>query len=425
MNQKNINPWAIWVLSGIFYLYEYVLRVSPQVVMHQLMEQFQIGGTDFGLMTSIYYMAYVPLQAPCGYILDRLGVRYVICGSSLMCALGALIFTYTDQLAIAYLGRFLMGVGSACAYVGCMKVGTDWFESKKFPLIAGLALMMGQIGASIGTRPFAALVYSYNYITAMNVFIALGGVISVIAYIFIPQKTAVNSTVEHVNMFSSLKTVVQSPINWVLGLYGLFMYIPISGFAELWAIPFLMTKTTLPCHIVASLPIAFFVGVCLGSPIISSIARGLNIPLLTMATLGLLGACLSYFVLYADITCTTLSIMLFLMGVLCGGHVLCFVKAKENSPQALNGTTLGFINMVVMTSGLICQPLIGFLLDQQWNGLSNAKGLRVYSLGNFEYALSTVFIAYVAATCLIFLFFRKDIKTELCSIYPLRIILRK
>lgn len=416
MRQKNINPWFIWVLAGIFYLYEYVLRVSPQVVMHQLMEQFQIGGTDFGLMTSLYYMAYVPLQAPCGYILDRLGVRYVICGSALICALGAVIFTYTEYLVIAYLGRFLMGVGSACAYVGCMKVGTDWFDSKKFPLIAGLALMMGQIGASIGTHPFALLVYSYSYVTAMNVFILLGVIISVIAYVFIPQKTALNSQTSQISMISSLKGVIQSPTNWIFGLYGFFMYIPISGFAELWAIPFLMTKTTLPCHIVASLPIAFFVGVCVGSPIISNIARGLNVPLLTMAFLGGLGALLSFFVLYAKISYVMLTVMLFFMGVLCGGHVLCFVKAKENSPAELNGTTLGFINMVVMTSGLICQPLIGFLLDQKWSGLLNAKGLRIYSLDNFQYALSTIFIAYVAASCLILLFFRKDINGEICAI---------
>ncbi|MBP9752786.1 MAG: MFS transporter [Proteobacteria bacterium] len=408
------QTWLILVMAGVFYLYEYVLRVSPQVLMHHLMGKYSLDSTSFGFMSAFYYIAYVPLQTPCGYILDRLGVRFVITASTLLCTSGAIIFTYTDQLIIAYIGRFLMGMGSACAYVSCMKVGADWFESKMFPLIAGITLMMGQLGAAVGTHPFSFLVFLLGYFKAMNVLILLGGIIAFLAYKIIPSKPMVERP-KPLNILDSFKVVLRSKINWVLGLYGLFMYVGISGFAELWAIPFFMQKINASCYSVATLPIFFFIGVGVGSPIISNIAKKINLPHLTMAMLGLLGALLFYIIVYVNIGFIVSSALLFFMGALCGGHVLCFVIAKENTPLELSGTTLGFLNMIVMTSGLIFQPLIGFLLDQNWTGLYDSKGIKSYSLQNFEYAMFVILLTYVASFLLISFYFRKEIKQELMN----------
>ncbi|CAO5681780.1 MAG: hypothetical protein HEEMFOPI_00611 [Holosporales bacterium] len=399
-------------MAGLFYLYEYVLRVSPQVLMHHLMQEYALDSTSFGFMSAFYYMAYVPLQTPCGYILDKLGVRFVITGSALLCTFGAIVFTHTDHLYIAYFGRFLMGMGSACAYVSCMKVGTDWFESRMFPLIAGITLMMGQLGAAIGTHPFAFMVHFLGYFKSMNVLILLGFFIAFMAHKIIPPKPEAYNSMS-LSLLGSFKKVLRSKINWVLGLYGFFMYVGISGFAELWAIPFFMEKISAPCYSVAMLPIFFFIGVGIGSPIISNLAKKANIPHFTMAFLGLFGAFLFYCILYVNMSFTISSILLFFMGALCGGHVLCFVLAKENTQAELSGTTLGFLNMIVMASGLIFQPLIGFLLDLNWHGQLDAKGIRIYSLHDFEYAMIAVLCSYVASFLLISIFFKKQIKQEI------------
>jgi MFS family permease len=408
------KAWGIWAMAGLFYLYEYVLRVSPMVVMHTLMKDYNLNATSFGLITAVYYWAYVPLQIPCGYILDKFGVRKVVTFSTLLCTIGCFIFSHSDVIQYAYFGRFLMGAGSACAYVACMKVGSDWFPAQYFPLIAGLTLMMGQIGSSFGAHPFALLVHTYSYITAMNILVGIGIFIAVLSYVVIPPKE--NNTIKSpqmINPFSALKTIMKSKQNWAFAVYGLLLYVGIAGFSELWSVIFLMTKMEIHCDIAATQPVIFFMGVAFGSPIISSLGKKLKVPYLTMASLGILGTLLFSCILFLEESLLTLGVLLFLMGAICGGHVLCFVNAKERNPIELSGTTLGFINAIVMMSGLVFQPLIGFLLDIQWDNKVDKLGVPVYSLAHLQYALSIILFCYFTAFLIVAITFKKEIATEI------------
>jgi len=155
-------------------------------------------------------------------------------------------------------------MGSACAYVGCMKVGSEWFPASQFPLIAGLTLMMGQIGASFGTHPFALLVHYFHYQIAMNILVGLGIIVMLGCWIFIPKHTVSKTAMDlQQNFFSVFKKIIHTPSYWILGIYGLFMYVGISGFSELWAVMFIMKKYDIHCSIAAFQPILFFIGVAL------------------------------------------------------------------------------------------------------------------------------------------------------------------
>jgi MFS family permease len=403
--------WTIWAMAGLFYLYEYILRVSPQVVIHTLMDTYHLNAYTFGLMSAVYYWAYVPLQIPCGYILDKFGVKNVVTISTLLCTIGCAIFAHTETLAVAYLGRFLMGAGSACAYVACMKVGVDWFSPKQFPLIAGLTLMMGQIGSSFGTHPFGFLVNNFGYTKALNILVFIGILIAMVSFMIIPSHKKTDH--QKIKLLETLNIVIRSKTNWIFAIYGLLLYVGIAGFAELWSLSFLIKKLNTPCYDVASLPIMFFIGVGFGSPLISKFGKDLKIPYITMAGLGFLGSVIFLLFLFLPLTYLQCAVALFLLGSICGGHVLCFVCAKEKNSAEVSGTTLGFINAVVMMSGLLFQPLIGFILEMNWNGLVDKVGVPVYSLEAFQRSLFTVFICYLSAFILIIYNFKKEILNEL------------
>ena len=46
-----------------------------------------------------------------------------------------------------------------------------------------------------------------------------------------------------------------------------------------------------------------------------------------------------------------------------------------------------------MSSGLIFQPLLGWLIDKTWSGEMNAQNIKVYSVLNYQYS----FVAVIAA----------------------------
>ena len=63
----------------------------------------------------------------------------------------ALIFGFSESIAIAALGRFFQGIGSAFAFVGVLTVAVHWFHATHFAFLVGVAQFLAALGA-IGVR---------------------------------------------------------------------------------------------------------------------------------------------------------------------------------------------------------------------------------------------------------------------------------
>jgi MFS family permease len=82
-------------------------------------------------------------------------------------------------------------------------------------------------------------------------------------------------------------------------------------------------------------------------------------------------------------------ILLFAIGATSGAMVICIAAARERSPAAVSGAVTGFINTAMVGSGALMQPLIGLLLDANWDGAMQ-DGARLYSPAAFDAALVTL-----------------------------------
>ncbi|MDP5012294.1 MAG: MFS transporter, partial [Alphaproteobacteria bacterium] len=125
---------------------------------HDLMRDFEVNSASLGVLSSFYYYAYVILQVPCGMIVDKIGIRRIVTFSTLLCVAGTLLFAGSENLSLAKLGRFMVGAGSACAFISCLKVTVEWFSPMRFALVAGLSNMMGTFGGICAGRPLALFV---------------------------------------------------------------------------------------------------------------------------------------------------------------------------------------------------------------------------------------------------------------------------
>jgi MFS family permease len=90
-----------------------------------------------------------------------------------------------------------------------------------------------------------------------------------------------------------------------------------------------------------------------------------------------------------------LSAAVFLLGVGSSSLLLAFAVGREHSRSATSGRAIGIINMAVVGSGALFQPIIGILLDAQWSGRL-LDGARVYSAGNFRLAMLVLPVAAAA-----------------------------
>jgi MFS family permease len=97
-----------------------------------------------------------------------------------------------------------------------------------------------------------------------------------------------------------------------------------------------------------------------------------------------------------------LYVLLFLFGVFNSVEILTFVLAREVADRRISGTVIALINMIVMLGGMVFQPLIGKILDLQWNG-SMLNGVRLFSAHDYRVALTVIpaglFLSFILALC--------------------------
>jgi len=124
---KNLSyPWLICGIGMLFYCFNYFLRVSPSVMQNDLMQGLHITAYQFGTLAAFYYYAYTPMQIPVGMIYDRFGAKIVQFLACLTAVLGVAIFISANSFLVAGIGRFLIGLGCAFAYIGVLKLASLW-----------------------------------------------------------------------------------------------------------------------------------------------------------------------------------------------------------------------------------------------------------------------------------------------------------
>lgn len=404
------SKWAPWLILGCgwsFYLYEYILRVSPSAITSDLMLAFGVNATHLGVLVSFYYLSYVALQIPCGLIVDFLGVRRVITGSTLLCVFGSFLFSKSESLWGAQMGRFLMGAGSACAYLSCAKIASQWFRRSEFPLVMGVSMSMGTLGATFGAKPFAYLSNTIGWRDAMMVAGYVGVCVMLLAWFVVRvpcekhQQEGHDHNVTWKSLGRDLCVIASTPQNWIVGIYGCLMYLSLSAFAELWGVPYIIQKYGLPNDQASVASVAFFVCFGLGSAVSSYVAHWLKSykKVMTLSALGSLVA-LSYEFYGPAVSFHTALVLFGIGGVFSGFQVLYFTLARDNSPPQAHSTSIGFMNFCVMVSGLLFPTILGWILDTVWDGQMTVEGVPQYTVDHYTSAFYVVCLALLLSTIL-------------------------
>lgn len=396
--------WVFWACAALFYLYEYILRVSPNVITNELMLDFSITSTYVGILVSAYYWAYVPLQIPCGVIVDWLGVRRVISASTLLCVVGSILFSQTDSLYASIFSRFLMGAGSACAYISCVKIAADWFAPQKFAVIAAITQMMGTFGGIAGAKPFAVLSNDLGWRQAMLI-LGLGGILVLLTAWFVikekPRKK--EDVVNQSNLLDGLKAIKSNPQSWLIALYGGLMFVPISAFADLWGTPYLMQLYGINNEAASFAGIMVYLGFACGSPLGAMLSNYIQSRKKVMSWSSLLTIFPFMIVVYIpNIPYNVTLGLLFIAGLVCGGQILYFAAAKEINKRKYSATAIGFTNAGVMVSALVFQPLLGYILDFVWDGTLLPNGTPAYTISDYQHAMMTIPVCMIVAWVVMF-----------------------
>lgn len=407
--------WLICGLGAIFYSYEYLLRIAPSVMENSLRAHFNLSATGFGLLSSIYYFAYVPMQLPVGVLLDRYGPQRLLTFACFVCVLGTFLFTGTDVYWVAALGRFLMGFGSAFAFVGVLKLATIWLPENRLAMASGMTSALGPIGAMLGDNFLELFVERMGWIKTLNMTAYFGIGLTIILWFGIHDKKGKyrqHGTVSSMkNGMIDLGLIMRNKQIWVNGMYGCLVYLPTTVFAELWGIPYLIHAHGLTSHAAGIANSLLFLGFIVGAPLMGYASDRLarrKFPML----FGAAGAAIiMMIILYMPgLNESTIQYLMFFLGLLYSAQAIVFAVGRELSPGEAAGTAMAVTNMIVMLGAMFLQPLVGRLLDFSLSthsaGAATGSAVnnlqRLYSVDDYQFALSIIPVGILIAAILTF-----------------------
>ena len=375
MTPSRVLAWGVWAIASLFYAYQYILRVMPNILLDDIMHRFDIGTVAFGQFSGVYYVGYALMQLPLGMMLDRFGPRKVMTGSILVSVLGLLPLIFADFWIYPIVGRLLIGMGSSGAILGVFKIIRMTFSETRFPRMLSFSVMIGLLGAIYGGAPVSAMRDAMGYEAVIEVLAAAGLLLALITYIVVPQMQGERQR----SLASDLKEVLGNRYVLMTCFFAGLMVGPLEGFADVWGTAFLKQIYGLDKMVSASLPSLIFIGMCFGAPLLNLIAERVGNYLLTIAGAGFAMALSFTLFLSWELSPSAIGANFILIGIGSAYQILAIYKASTYVPASVAGLTTAAANMIIMVFGYAFHSIIG--------GVINLTGNLVYGIAVVPLAL--------------------------------------
>lgn len=411
--QLGILPWFICGLAAAFYCYEYILRITPGLMVPELQQAFSVHGnhldaTHIALLSVFYYYAYDPMQLPVGLLMDRFGPRKILTVAVLCCALGTAIFGSTTSWWVAAGARFVIGFGSAFAFVGVLKLASTWLPANRFGMVSGMATSLGMVGAMLGGIYMTDLIQQIGWQQTIIYSSVIGFVLVPVIWFVVrdapkldPHGNLLSSDahcMKYSQLWKEIRLSMTNPQIWLNGIIGGLIMVPTMIFPELWGKPYLQTVHQFSPLEASQACTTIFLGWAVGGPLAGMMSDRMGRRKMPVMVGALIAAVLfSIFLLTPNLTDLQISILMFLIGVASSVEVICFAIGRENCPTSLAGTVVAVTNFLVVSFAFF-QIFVAKVLDYTWDG-TMLEQTKVYSADNFRMAM------LVLPVCLFLAFF--------------------
>ncbi len=404
---------VVWLMTAVFYFYQYALRSAPAVMMPQLSDAFGLSAMGVASMLGLFYYGYSPFSLVAGAAMDRLGPRWLVPFAAIVVGLGALLFATGNNRA-ASVGRFLQGAGGVFALVGAIYIATKNFPASQAATLIGATQMFGMGGGAagqfvVGPLMGRGLVWNHFW-TAMGV---AGLLIGVILFFLIPNEKATAQPAGWLkSAATAFGTVFRNPQSILCGLIAGLLFIPTTIFDMIWGVRYLQEGHGFDYGTAVMRSAMVPTGWIIGCPLLGFISDriGRRKPVIIGAAVLLL-ACLAW-ILYGKADVFPPYVLGLVAGLASGAAMLPYTVIKEANPPQFGGTATGVINFLNFTFSALLGPVFGWIL------LRVSGGAARMELAHYQTAFMPLLLGVAIAIILALLLKETGTAVRLISARP-------
>ena len=379
---KVIAPAAIaWVVTAVYYFYQYTLRSAPGVMMPQLSEAFGLTSMGVASLVGLFYYGYAPFSLVAGVTLDRLWPRKVVHLGAAAVGAGALLFATGDNAA-ASLGRLLQGAGGVFALVGAVFIATTSFPASRAATLIGATQMFGMAGGSAGQFVVGPLIASG--LPWSRFWAGMGAAVLAIAvalYALRPRSAPATAGSDWARSAGrALGTVFRNPQSLLCGVISGLLFIPTTIFDMVWGVRFLEDAYGVPYAEAVLRSATVPLGWIIGCPLLGFVSDriGRRKPVIAGGALVLLGAL--GWILLGPAGVFPPYVLGLVAGIGSGAAMLPYTVIKEANPPSVSGTATGVVNFLNFTFSALLGPVFAGLLRTAQAGAASME------LGHYQSA---------------------------------------
>jgi len=361
-------------------------------------------------MSSIYFYSYAALQPVVGVLTDRWKPRKMLTLSVIMMTLGTLIYTYSPSFIFTYIGRLLIGIGSAGIFVPVSWIITKYFSYDKRGFLFAILIFIGNIGSLLAASPFAKLITYFGWRNALANVAFTSFALAILIWLVVrddnsnkineanlnnkDKKSVIKTEEEKSSWFVVCREVASIPIIKYCFVSSL-TYATMMSFQGLWAVPFFMDiykmEKSAASDLVTMIPLGFLIGVLLLSKLNDTKYGRYNFFFVNATSL----------IVYLIFTISTINlpntfviILLFLIGFSNSADPYLLKIYSLIFPKRYYGTALGIVNMFPFILSAVYQSFTGLLFDLSEGGVDALQR----NVGSYKLYFLILTISLVVAT---------------------------
>jgi len=349
-----------WCLVCAFFFFEFLVRISPNTMTVQLVQDFSVNAKSLSTLVSIYYFTFIAMQFPSGFILDRYDPSRVLAAALGVMAIGIALFATSQTYHMAMLARVVMGIGASFSLLGCLKFTTLYFPPERHGLFIGIIGMLAAVAGYEGQTAIANLVTHYSWRGVYGMLFGIGLILLVLIAFFTPHKQP-EKPADHPPLWSTVKHNFANKKFISLIFFTGFMNTPIVAFAGLWAVPYIAIAHNINIDQASHMVAWIWIGQIPGYIAINWLAdhmppRGLMVFCAIAALI-----CMVYILQGSAAHPDLFNVALFGLGFFCCANFVSFALISKITPITEMGIAGGIASMMNLLVGTIGQLVIGWL----------------------------------------------------------------
>ena len=367
MSRTTRTAAVAWLITAVYYFYQYTLRSAPAVMMPQLSEAFGLTAMGVASMAGPLLLRLLavqprrrrgdgPARAAEGRPDRRGGGRH---------RRAAVRDRATAQAASV--GRLLQGAGGVFALVGAAYIATTNFPASRAATLIGATQMFGMAGGSAGqfvVGPMIGAGVSLEHVLGRR-WASRGLVISVLLFLLLPRRRRSARRDDWLKRAATRDAArcSRNPQSILCGMIAGLLFIPTTIFDMIWGVRYLqeargfdyadavMRSSTVPLGWIIGCPLLGFVSDRIGRRkpvIVGRRRRAAAVPRVDpLRRAGPVSA----------VRRSGSS-----PGIASGAAMLPYTVIKEANPPRVSGTATGVVNFLNFTFSALLGPVFGWLL---------------------------------------------------------------